>query len=133
MTAERMIPQTQDRETAPFFQAALEGKLVIKHCKDCDNGVHPPSAICPHCGSWNTEWKEVSGRGKLYTWTAVEHTVHPAYPAPYTIVVVQLDDIKRVRLVGDLPGRPEMKEGMPMKVRFQKLADGVVLPNWDVA
>lgn len=125
-----ILPQVHDRDTAPFFEAAKDGRLVVKHCKDCDNGLHPPTDRCYFCGSWNTEWKEVSGHGKLYTWTVVEHTAHPGYPAPSTIVVVELEDIKRVRLVGHLPGRHALAKDAPMHVVFERLSDDIVQPNW---
>jgi hypothetical protein len=59
----------------------------------------------------------------------VEHQVHPAFPVPYTIVLVQLDDAP-ARLIGHLPGAPELVEGQAMKVWFETLEDGVVLPQW---
>ena len=55
--------------------------------------------------------------------------MHPAFPVPYTIVLIQLDDV-RARLVGHLPGAPELVEGQPMEVWFETLDDGVVLPQW---
>jgi DUF35 OB-fold domain, acyl-CoA-associated len=58
----------------------------------------------------------------------VEHQVHPAYPVPYTVVLVQLDDVA-ARLIGRLPGRPDLAPGQPMQVWFEEL-DGAVLPQW---
>ena len=58
----------------------------------------------------------------------VDHQVHPAYPVPYTIVLVDLDDAPGVRLLGNLPGSPDLHEGMPMRVRFDEVAEGVAAP-----
>lgn len=131
MGLSRMLPVTDDRETAPFFEAAKQGRLVIRRCKDCGNGIHPPTAHCPHCNGWNTSWEEVTGRGRLHTWTTVAHQVHPAYPVPYTLVVVELDDVPRVRLMGTLPNTPDLTPGMPMKVVFREEGKGAVLPQWE--
>jgi hypothetical protein len=46
---------------------------------------------------------------------------------------VQLDDVPRVRLVGQIPGVPELKAGMPMEVFFESGDEGVTLPNWKPA
>ena len=73
-----------------------------------------------------------SGRGRVYSWTVVEHQVHPAFPMPYTVVLVQLDDAP-ARLVGSLAGRRDLIEGQPMEVWFETLDDGVVVPQWKVA
>src|SRR5262249_316724 len=70
-----------------------------------------------------------SGRGHLYSWTTAEHQVHPGFPVPYTVVLVQLDDVP-ARFIGYLPGEPELREGQPMEVWFESLEDGVVLPQW---
>jgi len=44
-------------------------------------------------------------------------------------VLIQLDDVP-ARLVGYLPGAPELAEGQAMKVWFETVDDGVVLPQW---
>ena len=131
MTEPFILPNVNDRETAPFFAAAREHRLVIKQCRKCGKGIHPPTAHCPFCDSWDTHWQECKGAGRLYSWSVVEHQVHPACSVPYTLVVVTLDDITHVRLVGSIPGRPKLKAGMPMRVTFQVLAAEIVLPQWE--
>jgi hypothetical protein len=130
---EPILPQTHDRDTEGFFAAAREGRLAVRHCANCDNGLHPPTSRCFYCGSWNTDWKQVSGRGRLYSWTVIEHMIHPAYPAPTTIVVVELEDVKHVRLVGHIAGRPALEKDMPMRVCFETLDENIVQPNWEIA
>ena len=63
----------------------------------------------------------------------VEHQVHPAYPVPYTIVLVDVDEAPGVRYVGSIPGRPDLVDAMAMRVRFDTVDDGVVLPQWEPA
>jgi uncharacterized OB-fold protein len=125
-----MLPVVDDRETAPFFACAAQDKLCVKACRSCGRGIHPPVPHCPYCGSADTYWRDVSGTGTLYAWSTVMHQVHPDFPTPYTIVVVQLDDVPEVRLVGHLEGQPELRVRQPMQVCFNRLAEGVVLPNW---
>ena len=128
-----IFPNDADRETRGFFEAAAQGRLVFKACHDCAHAIHPPMAHCPHCGGWNTDWREAQGTGRLRSWTTIAHQIHPAYPAPYTVVVVELDDAPEVRLMGYLDGEPELADGMPMRVWFQRLAEGPTLPNWTPA
>jgi uncharacterized OB-fold protein len=50
---------------------------------------------------------------------------------PYTIVLVELEDVPEARLVGYLPGRPELAAGMPMRAWFEPVDDdGTRLPQW---
>jgi uncharacterized OB-fold protein len=127
----RLLPVEDDRDTGGFWEAAKRHKLVVRVCDGCGTVLHVPRAYCHDCGSWEGHWKPVSGRGRLYSWTTVEHQVHPAYPTPYTIVLVELEDASGVRLVGHLPGAPELSEGQAMSVRFEEAGDGVVLPQWE--
>jgi len=130
MEAARLIPVDDDLDTGGFFEAARRGELVIRMCNGCDAVLHVPTAYCHSCGSWDGRWQAVAGGGSLYSWTTVAHQVHPAYPVPYTVVLVELDDAPAARLVGLLPGAPELAVGQPMEVWFETVDDGVVLPQW---
>lgn len=126
-----VLPVTADRDTGPFFAAAAEGRLVYRACLDCGHGLNPPTAHCPHCGGWNTAWKTGSGQGRLFSWTTVVRQIHPDFPTPYTLVLVELVESPDVRLVGRLPGEPELTPGQPMEVWFEQIGeDGPTLPQW---
>jgi uncharacterized protein len=124
----RLLPVDDDVDTGGFFAAARRGQLAIRRCNGCDAVLHLPRAYCHACGSWEGRWAPVAGTGTLHSWTVVEHQVHPAFPVPYTVVLVQLDDVA-ARLVGWLPDRPPLAPGQPMRVWFEEL-DGAVLPQW---
>ena len=130
MSAQRILPNVHDRETSGFFEAAAEGRLVYRACDDCDHALHPPTGHCPRCGGWNTAWRTSPGKGRLHAWTTVTHQLHPAYPTPYTLVVVELDDAPDVRLMGRLDGAPDLALDEPMTVWFERMNDDVTLPQW---
>ena len=130
MTAERPLPRIDDPDTGGFFAAAAGDVLALCTCGACGAVLHLPRAYCHHCGAWETTWRPVSGDGRLYSWTTVEHQVHPAFPVPYTVVLVELADEPGARLVGYLPGRPELEAGMAMRVWFEAVADDTKLPQW---
>ncbi len=127
---EPILPITTDRDTAPIFAAAAERRLVYRTCHDCDAGLHPPTEHCPRCGGWNTGWREDDGAATLYSWSTVAHSVHPAYPSPYTVAVVTLDSSPDVRFVTQLAGAPDLRAGQPMKLWFEDTGKGVMLPQW---
>jgi uncharacterized OB-fold protein len=74
-------------ETAPFWEAAAQGRLLVRTCTGCGRGHHYPRPICPFCGSDRTEWREASGRGVIYSYSVM----HRATP-PYAIAYVTLDE-----------------------------------------
>jgi uncharacterized OB-fold protein len=129
-TRARILPVEDDHDTGGFFAAARRGELVVRVCDDCGAVLHVPVAYCHHCGGWEGTWTPVQGTGRLVSWTTAEHQVHPAYPVPYTIVLVELDDRPGVRFVGSLPGAPQLTDGQAMRVWFEEL-DDAVLPQWE--
>jgi uncharacterized OB-fold protein len=126
-----LLPVEDDRDTGGFFEAARRGVLVVKVCSACGQVLHLPRQHCFACGSALSQWRPVRGTGRLHSWTVVEHQVHPAFPVPYTVVLVDLDDVE-ARFVGMLPGRPELQPGVGLTVRFDQVPDGTVLPQWDL-
>jgi uncharacterized protein len=128
--AARILPVTDDHDTGGFWAAAQAGQLVVRQCDRCHAVLHVPVAYCHHCGSWEGHWLPVAGTARLVSWTTAEHQVHPAYPVPYTVVLVELDDHPGVRFVGYLAGAPHLTDGQAMQVWFEHLDDGVVLPQW---
>ncbi len=74
-------------ETAAYWQAANEGRLLIKHCTACDRPHHYPRDICPHCLSEATVWRESAGTGTLYSYSTMGQG-----DAAYTLAYVTLDE-----------------------------------------
>ena len=127
-----ILPVTDDRDSGPFFEAAREGRLVYRACTRCGHGIHPPAPFCNQCGS-DGEWKQASGKGVARASTVVTHQIHPDYPTPYTVVVVELEDCADVRLLAHLEGQVDVPYAAAMEVEFMALEDDVTLPNWRLA
>lgn len=133
MTADRpawLAPATSDPDTGGFFAAAARGEVALGYCARCGALLHLPRAYCWHCGGWDTEYRAVAPRARVYSWTVVEHQVHPAYPVPYTIALVELSAEPRARLVAHLPGRPTLYPGQELTAWFEQLEDGTALVQW---
>ena len=126
------LPNVEDRDTAPFFALARQGKLGYCRCPECQQVLHPPRSVCGVCGGSGQEWVVSSGYGRVYSHIVVEHPAHPAFEVPYTIVLVELEDAPEVRLVGSIPGRAELEIGSRMQVRFDQVAEDIWLPQWEV-
>lgn len=46
-----------------------DGKLTAASCTSCKKDFVPPKMFCPFCMSELTEWKDVSAKGKVETFT----------------------------------------------------------------
>lgn len=126
---QRIEPVDFDRDTGGFFRAARQGQLVYCACTACGKGLQPPVPYCPACGG-RTDWQAARGTATLYSWTQVPVAVHPGYPAPYTVVVVALEESPAVRLIGTLPGLPPLRAGQAMQVVFDDDARSRGLPQF---
>ncbi|MBN9409895.1 MAG: Zn-ribbon domain-containing OB-fold protein [Burkholderiales bacterium] len=74
-------------ENQAYFDAAREGRLLLKHCAGCGQYHFYPRAICPHCFSEDTHWKESAGQGTIYSFSVMRRV-----PQPYAIAYVALDE-----------------------------------------
>ena len=88
MAKERSIPAPlTNPETEPFWAAAREGKFLIRACTDCGKAHWYPRAVCPHCFSEKTEWREGSGRGTIYSVSVMKRA-----PEVYAVAYVTLEE-----------------------------------------
>lgn len=78
--------------TAPFWQAAAQGRLLIQRCGACQQAVFYPREICPHCWADALDWTEASGKGQLKSFSIIAKPGHPGWQpaAPYAVGLVAL-------------------------------------------
>ena len=122
-----------DLETSEYWDAAREGRLLIKHCNGCGGDFFYPRTYCPRCWSADTEWKPSKGRGRVYTFTVVHQNDLPPFNerVPYVVAIVELDE--GVRLTSNIEGvaPDEVRCDMSVHVSFreeQRDDDAVSLP-----
>lgn len=137
-----LLPDTDDPQMAPFFEAASNGELRIQACSACRRLRHPPRPVCPYCQSFESEWRLMSGNATVWSYVVPHPPLLAAYAevAPYNVVVVGLDEDPSIRLVGNVVASADgalnsvapdtIAIGMPVSVVFPPPLDGVVLPRW---
>jgi uncharacterized OB-fold protein len=116
---------TPDLETQPYWDAAKEGKLLIKRCSACGRAHFYPRPFCPHCWSDDVEWEEASGRATLYTFTIVRRNDLPPFPdrVPYVAAVVDLEEGPRMMTNVEGCDPDEVEIGMDLTVAFREEDD----------
>jgi uncharacterized OB-fold protein len=64
----------------------------------CDHLFFYPRSECPRCLSNRLEWMQVSGRGRLHTYTVIYQPANAAFQddTPHIYAVVQLDEGPRM-------------------------------------
>lgn len=141
MREEWLLPDVEDPETAPFWQAAARGELVVQRCTACGQRRMPPRPMCYLCRSLAHDWERLSGRGTIWSYVVAHPPLLPAYEevAPYNVIVVATMEDPSIRFVGNLVEAPEapfyrtdlglLRIGAPVRVVFQEL-EGVYVPRW---
>ena len=103
---ESLLLPVVDEDGAPFWEYAARGELRVQACAapDCGRLRFPPRPCCPHCRSFESEWRAMSGRGRIWSYVVPHPPLLPAYAAqaPYNAVVVELADAPHIRLVGNV-------------------------------
>lgn len=133
-----MLSPVTDTDGAPFWGYARQGELRVQACADCGEPRFPPRPCCPHCQSFAAEWRRTEGHGRIWSYVVPHPPLLPAYAeqAPYNVVVVELADAPRVRLVGNLVAEAGARldsvppERIRIGARVQVVFTDGGLPQW---
>ena len=108
-----------------FVDYLEQEKVMGTKCKSCGLTFFPPRADCYHCLSSNMDWFEITGNGKLLSFSKLEYgPVGFEKDLPYTIAVLDYGDYKVFgRLAPDLK-ESDVKVGMELKTVVNKLPNG---------
>lgn len=104
-----------------FFEGLREGKLLATRCGRCGAKYFPPQADCPNCGAGEVEWFEVSGRGRLLTYTVINvkpesYSKHP----DYAVGVARLEEGFNVVAWINCEDYRKLRRGMPVRVEVRR-------------
>ena len=128
----RPVPQA-NALTVPFWEAAKEERLTVQRCNACSRLFWYPREFCPlpHCFSDDYEWVEVSGKGRLHTFTIIAQAQDAWFQerVPYIFGVIQLDEGLRMMGNVDIPVEEAVCD-LPVEVYFEKIDDDWTLPQW---
>jgi len=108
-----------------FYENAKKGKLIGLEC-DSKHITAPPRKSCRVCGSQNLTLVELSGRGRIVSFTQVyvKSKEFPV-PTPYDLSLVNL--VEGGNLLGVLEKTPgiEIEYGANVRVIFRDIADQI--------
>lgn len=113
----RPVPEVTP-ETDAYWTAAANGDLLVQECSACGLVYHYPRSLCPDCFSENVEWREASGHGEVYSYSAARTmSGWPEDDLPLVVAYVQLDEGPRI--MTNIDANPEDIEiGTRVEVRF---------------
>lgn len=94
-----------------YHKALMKNTLTGLKCNQCGTVTCPPQMSCRNCSSYDLEVAQLSGKGKIITYTTI--FVAPEgreTEAPYTVVLVELEEGPWI--MGNLYDTDPQKAGM---------------------
>ena len=101
-------------------------------CSDCGKTRHPPAPICDACRSPNADWRELSGRGEVYTYTIVHRPIAAGMPLPFVVAVVALEGSGGLRMITNLVDvdAADVAIGMAVEVAWEDMSEEMAIPRF---
>lgn len=123
-----VIPPAPGRDDEFFWAGVAERRLRARRCAGCGYLQHPPSPMCPACGSVDWDVADLAGTGSVYSWIVSRH---PSQPDDAARVVALIDLDEGIRMVSNLQGidAADVHPGLRVAVTFADF-DGVRLPQF---
>ena len=121
--------------TQPFWDATARHELVAAQCAECGAFRMPPTPFCPCCQSQRIDWRILSGRGEVYSYTIVERAIMPGMDEhlPYVPAVITLEGAGGVRLISNVVEVEvaDLRVGMAVQVVWDDVpGQGVAVPRF---
>lgn len=124
----RMLPEVTP-DSREFWTGGLENELRINRCQACRQWIHPPVGACWKCRSRDVRPEVASGLARVAAYSINHHPWFPAFPPPYAVAMVELEEQEGLRLTTCLVDVDvdAVEVGMPVEVVFDQQGD-VALP-----
>ena len=126
---QKLIPQP-NVDSQRYWDGCKRHELWLPYCSKCDEHFFYPRPFCPRCFSWDTAWRQASGRGTLYTYAIQYRPQAPGFEPPYITAMVRLEEGPRLmtNLVEVEPDPEQIHCDMPVEVVFDDVSDEISLP-----
>ena len=124
----RPVP-VPDPETAPYWDAANEGRLLLQRCTRHGHRQLYPRPHCVVCRG-PVEWEEASGRATVYSFTIIRQNMVQPFRnlIPYVVALVDLEEGPRLMTNIVDCDFDKIKIGQPVRLVFKPSDGGPPVP-----
>lgn len=127
--SDRMPPAPiTNPETEAFWQAATDGRFLVRWCTSCEQPHWYPRALCPFCDSDETEWREGSGKGRIYSFSILRRGLGSPFCTAYVTLEEGVSMMTNI-VESDLD---TIRIGQPVDLVFRPSEGGQALPMFRV-
>lgn len=117
---------------APLWESIRAHGMKLQCCRECGQFQYPPAPVCHQCLSSELDWTALSGKGEILSWVIYHRQYLEAYPAPYNVIAVKLEEGPVVisNLEGDVPQASWI--GQQVRLLYKTMEDGFILPRFEL-
>jgi uncharacterized OB-fold protein len=108
-----------------FIEYLEDGKVMATRCLDCGQVFFPPRMDCYHCLTQHMEWIEISGTGRLVTYSQLSFApIGFEDDLPYCIALLDYGAFKVFGRIAPGISEEDLQVGMEMKTVANALPNG---------
>jgi len=114
-----------------FYKFLQQGKLMAGICQKCKKVHLPPRPFCDNCGSQEFSWLNISGKGKLVTYTIINVAPQQFQSmTPYAVGIVELAGGLKIPGMIQEVTQEQLKIGMTLLLDFGTCSQPQQWPCW---
>ncbi len=114
-----------------FYKFLAQQKLMAGRCLKCGKIHLPPRPLCDNCFSQEFEWVNISGIGKLLTYTVISIAPQQFQDlTPYAVGIVQLEHSLKIPGMINNVKQEQLKIGMELALDFGACSTTQAWPQW---
>jgi uncharacterized OB-fold protein len=117
-----------DVETAAFWAATAEHRLLLPKCTACGLVFWYPRGFCPDCGASPVEWIEASGQGTIHSFS-IQRRLTGAYSKLASNVLAYVELAEGPRVMTNIVAEDDstLAIGQPVELFFDDTGEGSAL------
>lgn len=133
MTDSGLLPPIPipDPDTAPYWDALKDGKLMLCRCDDTGKWIHPPLERSRYTGG-PVHFEEVSGKGTIFSYIVIRQALVPGRIPPYVVGLIELAEQPGLRMSAFIDVDPaDVRIGQQVELRIVDLGEsGYRIPEF---
>lgn len=110
--------RSMDPYAEQFWNYTQQKEFRLQQCAECEKFRWPPGPTCDKCLADEFTWTPMGGSGKVLSWTTFRRGYFPEYPAPHTVIVLELDEGPLFVAYPVEMEVGELREGMELSLRW---------------
>lgn len=121
-----LTPISRDDYSAPFFDAAAEGRLLLRRSADGTHWAPPGVIAAAWAGADELSWAEAEGLGEVVTWTTIPNREDAG--AGTTVALIELVEGPWLTVQVQNVAPAELRVGFPIRIVFRRPEGGEAVP-----